>query len=164
MLKQILCKDTDFWSDLNLVEELLRPLKTAILAIEGSIVEACKAYMFVSSAFEECIGVAWKFFVEQEDEIKEVNIALDFVIVYLFLDFECASRFLQERLSLFVWLIESENSWPKFDKWARDYGNKSHEPQIDEKSSICRMWIKGKSSLINGLILFDYRFLLKSLN
>lgn len=73
-VKQILCDDADFWESLVLIEELLRPLKSAILAIEGSVVDLCKAFKSVGSAFDEAVEIASKFPAEQVDNVKEVLI------------------------------------------------------------------------------------------
>jgi hypothetical protein len=71
-VKQILCEDNKFWSAIGLVEELLRPLKTSILAIEGSTADVRKSYKIVQSAFHEALEVADKFVEEQVGENKQV--------------------------------------------------------------------------------------------
>lgn len=88
-LQKLLCDDIDFWSNLGLVEELLRPLKTAILTIEGSSVDVQKSYKVVDSAFEKASKVASKFSIEQKESINQVNKSLLIVANFiLFLDFE----------------------------------------------------------------------------
>jgi hypothetical protein len=73
-LKKLLCEDTEFWSNLALIEELLRPLKSAILSIEGSIVDVSKAYKVVGAAFDKTSEIASKFPTEQVESINEVTI------------------------------------------------------------------------------------------
>jgi hypothetical protein len=71
-LKQLLCDDADFWKKVGLIEELLRPLKSSILAIEGSVIEVRTAYKTVESAFQEALKIANKFSKEQSKQLKQV--------------------------------------------------------------------------------------------
>lgn len=73
-LKKLLCEDTEFWSNLALIEELLRPLKSAILSTEGSIVDVSKAYKVVGTALDKTSEIASKFPTEQVKPINEVTI------------------------------------------------------------------------------------------
>jgi hypothetical protein len=73
-LKHLLCEDNDFWIRLTLIEELLRPLKTAILAIEGSVVDVYKAFKLVDFSFDQASEVASKFPDKQKNRIEEVSI------------------------------------------------------------------------------------------
>jgi hypothetical protein len=86
-LKHLLCEDTGFWANLALVEELLNPLKTAILAIEGSVIDVSKAFKVVESAFEKAVGIASKFSTEQKEEIVKVSMNVVFVIMALMFRF-----------------------------------------------------------------------------
>jgi hypothetical protein len=72
---------------LALVEELLNPLKTAILAIEGSVIDVSKAFKVVESAFEKAVGIASKFSTEQKEEIVKVSMNVVFVIMALMFRF-----------------------------------------------------------------------------
>lgn len=71
-LKKILCESDDFWHAVRLIEELLRPLKSSILAIEGSVVDARIAYKSIESSFREAGEVAVKFSKDQIGAIKQV--------------------------------------------------------------------------------------------
>lgn len=59
-LKSLLSENNNFWTNVALVEELLRPLKNAILAIEGSVVEVRTSYRIIESAFDKALEVARK--------------------------------------------------------------------------------------------------------
>lgn len=71
-LQQLLCEDSKFWANLLLIEELLRPLKTAILGIEGSSIDVQKSYQIVELAFETAFKTASKFSPEQKKPIDQV--------------------------------------------------------------------------------------------
>jgi hypothetical protein len=64
----------EFWESLALIEELLRPLKFAILAIECSIVDVCKAFRVVKLPFDEAMEVTAKFPTDQKDKIDKASL------------------------------------------------------------------------------------------
>lgn len=73
-LQSILCSDPSFWTNIKLVEKLLRPLASAILKIEGDQINVRNAFKTVESAFEQSIVVADEFPEDHTEALKEVNI------------------------------------------------------------------------------------------
>jgi hypothetical protein len=64
----------EFWESLTLVEELLLPLKSAILVIEGLIVDVSRAFNVVGEAFDQISDVVPKFPDDQKDKIDKASI------------------------------------------------------------------------------------------